>query len=142
MTPSLPAAPSPGWPEDGALPPVQAAPSPEAPQDTGPQITALSGNRAALTLLVVQNVVSAFAMGVWVPLGANGQAVRLGLGLPLGTALLLSFAVTVLVALTAFKGAMARCGPTPAGARRRRGARRWRPSCWRFWRRGPSSSPT
>ena len=107
MTPSLPAAPSPGWPEDGALPPVQAAPSPEAPQDTGPQITALSGNRAALTLLVVQNVVSAFAMGVWLPLGANGQAVRLGLGLPLGTALLLSFAVTVLVALTAFKRTMA-----------------------------------
>ncbi|MHA0034816.1 CPBP family intramembrane glutamic endopeptidase [Deinococcus sp. PESE-38] len=112
MTPPLSAAPGPAWPEDAAVPVIQAAPPTQVPPETrppetGPQITALSGNRAALTLLVVQNVVSAFAMGVWLPLGADGQAVRIGLGLPLGTALLLSFAVTVLVALTAFKGAMA-----------------------------------
>lgn len=62
---------------------------PTGPQP--PQIRAVDGNRAALALLVVQNVVS---------------ALLLGRGMPLGTSLLASFAVTVLVAFTLFRPAM------------------------------------
>ena len=102
MTPAPASSPHLIWPEDVGQEQV-AAPLAEA----GPRITALQGNRAALTLLVVQNVVSALAMGVWLPLGPGGQAVRVGLGLPLGTALLLSFAVSVLVALTLFRPVVA-----------------------------------
>lgn len=68
------------WPED---PPQSLAAS------SGPQIRAVDGNRAALMLLVVQNVVSALLIG----------QLRLGLGM----ALLLSFATTVLTAFVFFR---------------------------------------
>lgn len=106
VTPAVPAAPRPVWPQDVEVQPAPPETQPNPPEN-GPQITALSGSRAALTLLVVQNVVSALAMGVWLPLGPGGQTVRVGLGLPLGTALLLSFAVSVGVALTAFRPSIA-----------------------------------
>lgn len=68
---------------DAAPPSVSPAPP--------PGIRAVDGNRAALTLLLVQNAVS---------------AVLIGLRLPLGVALLLTFAVTVLVGLLAFRPAL------------------------------------
>jgi hypothetical protein len=63
--------------------------APDAPP--APGIRALDGNRAALSLLIAQNVIS---------------AVLIGLGVPLGTALLLSFAGNALLALTVFRPAM------------------------------------
>ncbi|WP_221089132.1 CPBP family intramembrane glutamic endopeptidase [Deinococcus aquaedulcis] len=63
--------------------PPQAAPLSPVP----PGIRAVDGNRAALTLLLVQNVVSALLMAA---------------GVPLGTALLGAFALVVLVGLTIF----------------------------------------
>jgi membrane protease YdiL (CAAX protease family) len=71
----------PAWPGESTPPPAPA----------GPQIRAVDGNRAALSLLVVQNVIS---------------ALLLGRGVPLGTALLGAFAVTVVVAFTLFRPAM------------------------------------
>lgn len=66
-------------------PPLLPAPAPS------PGIRAVDGNRAALMLLVVQNLVS---------------AVLMGLGVPLGTALLLTFVSTVLVGLALFRPAL------------------------------------
>lgn len=63
--------------------------SPSIPQ--APGIRAVDGNRAALTLLIAQNVLS---------------AVFIGLGLPLGTALLLSFVGNAILALTVFRRPM------------------------------------
>ncbi|PTA66653.1 CPBP family intramembrane glutamic endopeptidase [Deinococcus arcticus] len=70
-------------------PTPQPTPEPVAPLSPAPPgIRAVDGNRAALTLLVVQNVVSALLMAA---------------GVPLGTALLGAFALVVLVALTIFR---------------------------------------
>lgn len=74
---------SPLWPEDRASP-VPAVPA-------RPLIRALDGNRAALTLLVVQNVVA---------------AVLARQGVPLGAALLGSVIVNVLVAVLLFRPAV------------------------------------
>lgn len=64
-------------------------PSPDpVPVALTPGVRAVSGNRAALTLLVTQNVVS---------------ALLIGLGVPLGTALLGAFVAVVLVGLVAFR---------------------------------------
>ncbi|ALW88305.1 CPBP family intramembrane glutamic endopeptidase [Deinococcus actinosclerus] len=67
-------------------PPISVPPAPPAAPDG---VRAVSGNRAALALLVVQNVASALLVAA---------------GLPLGTALLGTFAVVVLVGLTLFRG--------------------------------------
>ncbi|WP_155298053.1 CPBP family intramembrane glutamic endopeptidase [Deinococcus kurensis] len=67
-------------------PPISVPPAPPA-EPAG--VRAVSGNRAALALLVVQNVASALLVAA---------------GLPLGTALLGTFAVVVLVGLTLFRG--------------------------------------
>lgn len=77
--------------------PLRPTPWPEDPPQnptfsSGPQIRAVDGNRAALMLLVVQNVVSALLIG------------QLHLGL--GMALLLSFAATVAVAFGVFPAQM------------------------------------
>ncbi|WP_050920697.1 CPBP family intramembrane glutamic endopeptidase [Deinococcus gobiensis] len=72
-------------------PPAWPGESTPAPVPPGPQIRAVDGNRAALALLIVQNVVS---------------ALLIARGAPLGTALLGAFAVTVLVAFTLFRPAM------------------------------------
>ena len=66
-----------------------------------PQVSALQGNRAALVLLATQLLVSAFCAGGWVTI--DGKPVRVGLGLPLGLSLFVTFGVTVLVAFTAFR---------------------------------------
>lgn len=66
-----------------------------------PQVSALQGNRAALGLLATQLLVSAFCAGIWVTVG--GKPLRVGLGLPLGLSLLVTFGVTVLVAFLAFR---------------------------------------
>ena len=72
--------------------PEPVAPSvPPVPPAEPAGVRAVSGNRAALTLLLVQNVVSAVLMGV---------------GAPLGLALRGAFAVVVLVAFTAFRDTM------------------------------------
>lgn len=68
------------WPEEQLQP----------PRDAG--IRAVDGNRAAMALLIVQNVVSAVLIGV--------------LHLNLGLALLLTFGATVLVGVTLFRPAM------------------------------------
>lgn len=74
------------------VPPAPPLPPTDAPvPPPGPGIRAVDGNRAALTLLLVQNVVS---------------ALLLGLRVPLGTALLGSFVATVLVGLLAFRPAL------------------------------------
>lgn len=99
-TPSF--VPPPGDLPPGDLPPGD-LPGPTPAPPSG--IRALDGNRAALTLLVVQNLVSLLCIGL--PLERGGETVRLGFGLPLGTALLISFLVTVVVALTAFRPVMA-----------------------------------
>lgn len=75
---------------------------PDLPAPRG--VRAVDGNRAALALLLVQNVVSALLMGVSVPVGE--RVVRVGLNLPLGVSLLGAFAVVVLVGLTVFRGPM------------------------------------
>ncbi|SMB91521.1 CPBP family intramembrane glutamic endopeptidase [Deinococcus hopiensis] len=81
-----------------------AAPAPVSSMPA-PGIRAVDGNRAALTLLAVQNLASAvFAASI--PLPLPGRTVRVGLGLPLGTALLLTFVTTVLVGLLAFRPAL------------------------------------
>ena len=54
-----------------------AAPS-SVPPATTPEIRAVDGNRAALTLLLVQNVVSAILIGLRVPLGVALLFVALG----------------------------------------------------------------
>lgn len=63
--------------------------SPSAPQ--APGIRAVDGNRAAFALLLAQNVLSAIAIGA---------------GVPLGTALLLSFLGNAVLALTVFRRPM------------------------------------
>lgn len=80
-TPAPPETHAPAWPTDQI--PVR------PPADSG--IRAVDGNRAALTLLLTQNVVS---------------AVLMARGVPLGTALLLSFVANVILALTVFRPAM------------------------------------
>lgn len=88
------------------LPPAPSA-VPEVPPPPAPELAPLSavaGNRAALTLLVVQNVVAALCMGTWLTLG--GKAIRVGLGLPLGASLLIAFVVNMAVALTLFRPQM------------------------------------
>ncbi len=64
----------------------------------------MDGNRAALMLLVTQNVVSVLCAGMYLPI--NGQAVHIGLGWPLGASLLASFVVTVLLAFLLFRPTM------------------------------------
>lgn len=64
-------------------------PTPDAPP--APGIRALDGNRAALTLLIAQNVIS---------------ALLIARGVPLGTALLLSFVGNALLAVTVFRRPM------------------------------------
>ncbi|THF67809.1 CPBP family intramembrane metalloprotease [Deinococcus sp. Arct2-2] len=76
-----PESPAPLWPTDQT--PVR------PPTDSG--IRAVDGNRAALTLLLTQNVVSAVLMSQ---------------GVPLGTALLLSFVANLILALTIFRPSM------------------------------------
>lgn len=77
-----PSSATPDWPKDPA-PPVPPA---------GPQIRAVDGNRAALMLLVVQNVVAALLIG------------QLKLGL--GAALLITFLATALVGWLLFRPAL------------------------------------
>ena len=90
------------WPDTSSVAP-EATPGALAPHGA-PGVRAVDGNRAALTLLIVQNVVAALGVGLDVPVG--GKAVHVGLNLPLGSALLLSFAVLAVVAFTAFRPAM------------------------------------
>lgn len=82
------------WPEEeqGHLPPAGISP--------------VDGSRAALTLLIVQNVVAALCMGMDVLNRRTGLYVHYGLNLSLGASLLVAFAVVVLVAFTAFRPAM------------------------------------
>lgn len=80
-----PEAPAPTWPADELSAEYPVKP----PTDSG--IRAVDGNRAALTLLLSQNVVSAVLMSQ---------------GVPLGTALLLSFVVNAILAVTVFRPAM------------------------------------
>lgn len=75
------------------VPDVPPAPPPIPPEvpPPAPHIRAVDGNRAALALLLVQNVVS---------------ALLIGLRVPLGTALLGSFVATVLIGLLLFRPAL------------------------------------
>ncbi|WP_034384750.1 CPBP family intramembrane glutamic endopeptidase [Deinococcus sp. YIM 77859] len=70
------------------VPPAPSLPAPDAPAPPLPGIRAVDGNRAALTLLLTQNVVS---------------ALLIGRGVPLGTALLGAFVATVLLGLLCFR---------------------------------------
>ena len=92
-----------------SAPTPTALPDGDAPELPPPApalgIRAVDGNRAALSLLVVQNLVSLICIGI--PLERGGETVRLGFGLPLGTSLLISFLVTVALALTAFRPVIA-----------------------------------
>ncbi|MFC6748738.1 hypothetical protein [Deinococcus aquaticus] len=94
---------------------------PDVPAPRG--VRAVDGNRAALALLIIQNVVSAVLLSLKVPLGAS---------------LLGAFVVVVLVGLTVFRGPMdalfrdVRWRTPPAWGWR------WRRSCWRSWRHGRS----
>ncbi|GHF33608.1 hypothetical protein HNQ07_000245 [Deinococcus metalli] len=90
------------WPDTPSVPP-EVHPGANVPHGA-PGVRAVDGNRAALTLLIVQNVVAALGVGLDVP--AGGRTVHVGLNLPLGSALLLSFAVLAVVAFTAFRPAM------------------------------------
>ncbi|WP_309570365.1 type II CAAX endopeptidase family protein [Deinococcus sp.] len=90
------------WPDASLIAPD--TPSGSSAPHGAPGVRAVDGNRAALTLLIVQNVVAALGVGMDIP--AGGKTVHMGLNLPLGSALLLSFAVLVLVAFTAFRPAM------------------------------------
>ncbi|PNY82292.1 CPBP family intramembrane glutamic endopeptidase [Deinococcus koreensis] len=84
----------PSWPEG----------APTSPPPGASGVRAVDGNRAALSLLVLQNVVAALGVGMDLPIG--GRTVHIGLHLSLGNALLLAFAVVVLVAFTVFRPAM------------------------------------
>lgn len=85
--------PPPTWQED--LPPA-----------SPPGVRAVSGNRAALALLILQNVVAAVCMGTQVLDRRTGQYVHVGFNLSLGAALLVSFLVVVAVAFTVFRPTM------------------------------------
>lgn len=89
--PDAPTTPQGHWP-DNTLGPAE------------PGVRAVDGNRAALSLLVLQNVVAALAAGV--DLEVRGRLVHVGLDLPLGAALLLAFAAVALVGFTVFRPAM------------------------------------
>ncbi|MFC4639461.1 CPBP family intramembrane glutamic endopeptidase [Deinococcus hohokamensis] len=84
--PDAPTPPTPDWP---AAP--RPAPVPEGPESGRPGIRAVDGNRAALALLLVQNVVS----GVLIARGA-----------PLGLSLLASVVANVLVGWLLFRPAL------------------------------------
>ncbi|WP_412028785.1 CPBP family intramembrane glutamic endopeptidase [Deinococcus yunweiensis] len=92
------------WPDAPSPAPTAHADGATPPLPGTPGIRAVDGNRAALTLLIVQNVVAALGVGLDIPSG--GRTIHIGLNLSLGTALLLSFAVLVLVAFTVFRPAM------------------------------------
>lgn len=98
-------------------------PAPSAPvvppRDWPVRIGPLEGNRAALGLLAAQQVFSAFAVGF--PAEIGGRTVRIGLGLPLGWALLTTFALTALCAALFFRPTLRRLTADP----------RWRtPPAW------------
>lgn len=67
-------------------------------------IRAVDGNRAALSVLVVQQLGTAFFAGLDVPV--RGKLVHLGLNLPLGAALLLSVVLNVVVLSVFFRPAV------------------------------------
>lgn len=75
----------PRWPEDQLSHSVPDTPPPKN------GISAVSGNRAALTLLIMQSAVAGLLMTMKVPLG---------------TSLLLSFVVNLILALTVFRSSM------------------------------------